>query len=33
MDIKGIIHIGAHLCGELNEYLKFNVERDKNNMG
>ena len=29
MDIKGIIHIGAHLCEELNEYLKFNIERDK----
>lgn len=29
MNIKGIIHIGAHLCEELNEYLKYDIVNDK----
>jgi FkbM family methyltransferase len=29
MDITGIIHIGAHLCEELNDYLNCNVGKDK----
>ena len=29
MNISGIIHIGANLCEELNDYLKCNVVKDK----
>ena len=29
MNIKGILHIGAHLCEELKYYLDNNISIDK----
>jgi FkbM family methyltransferase len=29
MNIKGVLHIGAHTCEELNVYNKFNIFNDK----